>query len=472
MGPTYIPVQADVGNTLRVIVVASNSFGASDPAASGTSGVVQPAVPPSNSLQPFVDGLGLASPKVGAELTANPGQWAGTQPITFMYQWYRCAANGANCLAIAGAATKTYTPVVQDVGSTLRVAVTAKNAAAPGGVGPIFSLQTAAVVQPPGPVNLTLPTVSGSEPPTVGATLTANAGTWEGTPPIVYSYRWQRCNADGEDCVDIANATGPTYQVVQADADFRLRVVVTAANAEGDNAKASSPTGVVAPAAGPVNTTKPSISGTASVGQTLTANAGSWESATPVVFSYRWQRCNARGEACQDIPGATEQTYRLVSADRGSRIVVVVTATNAQGNMTATSNPTAVVKGVPAGQTIPVSQVSLPNRLVISDSVFDPEVLRSRAPFTARFRVMDSQGHFVSGADVYLVAIPYGRVLPPGTRRTDQSGWASFTIQPTRKFPLTKGYLITFFVRATKPGGDLLGGVSTRRLVSVRINPR
>ena len=104
------------------------------------------------------------------------------------------------------------------------------------------------------------------------------------------------------------------------------------------------------------------------------------------------------------------------------------------------------------------------------ESEFLPRILRSRDPFTARFLVTDTQNHPVSGADVYLV-VPYGRVAPPGTVRTDANGWARFTLRPTAEFPLIRGYRITIFARATKPGGDLLAGVSARRLVSVRIDP-
>ena len=46
------------------------------------------------------------------------------------------------------------------------------------------------------------------------------------------------------------------------------------------------------------------------------------------------QRCNAQGQACQAIPGATQQSYALTSADQGSTIVVVVTARNADGTAT------------------------------------------------------------------------------------------------------------------------------------------
>jgi hypothetical protein len=52
--------------------------------------------------------------------------------------------------------------------------------------------------------------------------------------------------------------------------------------------------------------------------------------------------------------------------------------------------------------------------------------------------------------------------------KTDQAGWATMTITPTRLLPLANGYLLTMFVRARKTGDNILAGVSTRRLISVR----
>jgi hypothetical protein len=78
---------------------------------------------------------------------------------------------------------------------------------------------------------------------------------------------------------------------------------VTAVNADGSaNADSAATAVVTSPAAAPKNTERPTISGTARVGQTLTANPGSW-SGNPDAFSYQWQRCDADGSNCGDIAG-------------------------------------------------------------------------------------------------------------------------------------------------------------------------
>jgi hypothetical protein len=62
-------------------------------------------------------------------MVANPGGWAGTQPISLGYQWFRCDRNGGSCAGIANATGQSYTLSSADVGQTVRVRVTARNSA-------------------------------------------------------------------------------------------------------------------------------------------------------------------------------------------------------------------------------------------------------------------------------------------------------------------------------------------------------
>jgi ribosomal protein S14 len=94
-----------------------------------------------------------------------------------------------------------------------------------------------------------------------------------------------------------------------------------------------------ASAAAPSNTSPPTISGTLKTGSTLTANEGSWSN-TPTSYTYQWQRCASDGRACGDITSATARTYAPVNGDVGRALRVVVTAVNADGKSSATSNPT------------------------------------------------------------------------------------------------------------------------------------
>jgi len=420
--------------------------------------------PPVNTGAPIV----LGSFQAGSTLSVLSGAWNGN-PFSFSYQWESCTPVGPVCTPIPGATAATYQVAPGDAADLIRVQVTATNFE--GSSAPVFSASVGPVVLDGAPVSNTPPGIQGDVPPVVGQALNGTPGFWSNAAG--FGWQWLRCNASGGNCAVIPSATSPTYTPNTADVDSTLRLLVSATSVgppAGGAQAISAPTQAV-DRAGPENTARPTISGTPRLGQTLTASNGSWQGQAPITFSLQWQRCNAQGQACQAIPGATQQSYALTSADQGSTIVVVVTARNADGTATASSQAVGPVTGVPAGQTVPVTDVSLPNRLVVSASEFVPAVLHSRAPFTARFRIMDTEGHFVSGVQVFLSVIPFGRVAPAGTQTTDQNGWATFTLQPTAKFPLRKGYLITIFVRATKPGDDLLAGVSARRLVSVNINP-
>jgi hypothetical protein len=92
----------------------------------------------------------------------------------------------------------------------------------------------------------------------------------------------------------------------------------------------------------PIAVSPPTITGTAQQGQTLTATSGTW-TAPDATFGYQWQRCDAAGANCVDVPGATTSTYAVTAADVGTTLRVVVTATNRFGSAPGPSAQTAVV---------------------------------------------------------------------------------------------------------------------------------
>jgi hypothetical protein len=227
----------------------------------------------------------------------------------------------------------------------------------------------------------------------------------------------------------------------------------------------------------PTNTAAPTISGTPQTGQTLTANQGTWTSDTTPTFAYQWLACDAQGNNCASISGATSQTYAVQSANEGKTIRVTVTASNTSGSSTATSAQTAAVTkpgstppATSTGGTIAASSVVLPNRLIINRVKFSPGRLTSRAPFTGRFHVADSSGRSVNGALVFVTPLPYSwGHTTSGEVRTDETGWATLTITPTRNLPLFGRAALVMFVRARVEGQPLLSGSSVRRLVQVTV---
>lgn len=88
--------------------------------------------------------------------------------------------------------------------------------------------------------------------------------------------------------------------------------------------------------AAPSNTSAPVISGNASDGGTLFASTGTF-AGSATSYAYQWLRCDADGNSCSDLSGATSSTYRPTSADVGRRLRVRVTATGSSGSSSATS---------------------------------------------------------------------------------------------------------------------------------------
>jgi hypothetical protein len=78
---------------------------------------------------------------VGSTLTADAGTWSDAA-ATLALVWERCDATAATCTPIDGATGPTYVLTVDDLGSTIELAVTATNA---GGTGSAVSTPTAAV---------------------------------------------------------------------------------------------------------------------------------------------------------------------------------------------------------------------------------------------------------------------------------------------------------------------------------------
>ena len=100
----------------------------------------------------------------------------------------------------------------------------------------------------------------------------------------------------------------------------------------------------------PSNSTMPQLTGTTTVGQTLSASTGAW-SPTPTGYAYQWQDCNSAGNACTAISGATASTYTLTTADIGHTIRVLVTASNSSGSAGTASPPSTLVQALPTTTT-------------------------------------------------------------------------------------------------------------------------
>jgi hypothetical protein len=332
------------------------------------------------------------------------------------------------------------------------------------------------------PASTAEPRIAGSS--TVGATLSASNGTWS-NQPTAFAFQWLRCpqgggRPDGSDCAAIGGATTSKYVVATADVDHRIRVRVTATNADGSQTVASNATPRIrqSDAGRPVNVAVPTLSGTPAQGQTLHVVPGTWNGRQPITFSFDWLRCDGGGNNCILQSGFNDDAYVLREGDIGKTMRARVIARNSRGDssrMTAQSPAVAGPQGPEGVITLPTGEKSIPaasvpsdQNLVVDQVRFATNPVRSRtAPFEVQVRIKDTRGFVVRDAQVFL------RSTPLVTRNTQdqatgQDGWLRLTVTPEVDFPaLRNGYSLQFYVKAHRKGDPTLGGISGTRLVQV-----
>ena len=158
---------ADIGQSVRVAVTATNVAGDATATSSPTAAVV--ADPPANTVVPTLTGTADRGQRRSRSTT---GTWTGTAPDRLTTSCGSAATlAGDNCVAIAGATGTTYTLTADDLDATIRALVTATNA---GGVAAVATVPSAIVAIDP-PANTVAPVVTGDR--VDGETLTTDDGT-------------------------------------------------------------------------------------------------------------------------------------------------------------------------------------------------------------------------------------------------------------------------------------------------------
>jgi len=234
----------------------------------------------------------------------------------------------------------------------------------------------------------------------------------------------------------------------------------------------------------------PTLTGTPKEGEFIFGHNGTWRNHVNS-FKFFWTRCDRTGGSCSNIAGANGFKYKATNADVGRTVRFKVLATNGDGQATAESGPSAVIQpagssptppssppppasnGCPSGSgSADIGDISLPAHLILDGQQADPQTVTSNTQdITLRYHVSDSCGHDVRGALVYTTAVPFNQWSIPAETQTGQDGWASMTMHRLSGFPVgPHQQLIALFARARKSGESLLGGVSARRLFSVRVN--
>ncbi len=200
------------------------------------------------------------------------------------------------------------------------------------------------VSEPPlAPEDIFAPSIEGNL--TSGDTLTAQTGTWVSSESISYTYQWQKCDEEGEECANISGATSSTYKLIEGDIGSTIRVAVTASNSLGTASATSYQSETVGAPGAPEVSEGPVIDGTAREGAVLFADNGTWSGSHPLSYYYQWERCNSSGASCTAIEGATKPSYTATSGDVGSTLRIKVTVTNSAGSTSAVSASALVASG-------------------------------------------------------------------------------------------------------------------------------
>jgi len=174
----------------------------------------------------------------------------------------------------------------------------------------------------------------------VGQILMANIGSLGGNGTI--TYEWKR---EGK---TVIGANSNTYTIQAADVGLTITVTVTRSGYSGS--VTSSPTAVVTDPSLPALTGTVSITGSAEVGQTLTANTNALGGSGTI--SYQWKRgTNVAGANSTTNIGTDSNVYVVQAADAGSTITVTVTRSGYSGSVT---SPGIQVPAVPASIDITV----------------------------------------------------------------------------------------------------------------------
>ncbi len=326
---TYVIQAAQAGLYMRAQVFGNKTSSASvvyKITASTLSTSMVPALNIQNTAAPVVTGAWTE----GTTITTTTGSWSATG--TYTYQW-QSSSDNSTWADISGATSSSFALTSSEASKYVRVQVVNTTAS---GAGIAYSAARSKVGAP---FNTVLPAITGTLK--IGSTQTVSTGTWSNTPTS-YSYQWQK-SSDGISWINLSGETANTYVPTFDVANLQIRVNVGGVNSV-DTATVSSAviSGFVPPQASAV----PAITGTKTVGQTLTSSSGTWPN-TSSGYLYQWQKSSDDGVSWTSISGATSSTYVLVAADAGYVIRSQVSLTANAGSSSAYSLPTAAIAPAP-----------------------------------------------------------------------------------------------------------------------------
>ena len=417
-GSTYTLVPADRGKTIKVKVSFADDANNLETLTSAAMAAVaaRPNSPPTGL--PTISG----TVQVGETLTADTSGIAdedGLDNVSYSYQWIAGAAD------IDGATGSTYALVPVDVGKAIKVKVSFTDDA--NNLETLTSGATATVAAKLNRPATGLPTIGGTAQ--VQETLTADISgiaDEDGLTSVSYSYQWIR--GDGNTDTDISGETASTYTLVSTDVGKAIKVRIIFTDDAGNDESLTSEATAAVTASNTLATGEPTITGTAQVGEELTADTTDISDSDGLInasFTYRWLADDT------DITDATGSTYTLAAADEGKAIKVRITFTDDAGNdESLTSEATAAVAAIPnsaatgapaisgtvqVGQTLTASTSNISDSDGLTNAIFTYQ-------WTANDGTEDTNIQDATGSTYTVGADDEGKTIKVRVSFTDDGG--------------------------------------------------
>ena len=419
--PASNPVQDEAGNDApafsgqKVNGAAGNTAATGAPTITGTAQVGQTLTAGTTAI---MDADGLTS-------------------VSYTYQWIRVATDNTET-NISSATASTYTLVAADQGTTVKVTVSFTDDA--NNPETRTSAATATVSAAANTLATGAPTITGTAQ--VGQTLTAGTTAImdaDGLTSVSYTYQWIGVATDNTE-TNISSATASTYTLVAADQGTTVKVTVSFTDdANNPETLTSAATAAVSAAPNTPATGAPTITGTAQVGQTLTAGTTAIMDAdglTSVSYTYQWIRVDGTDEA--DIAAANSSTYPLGAADLGTTLKVRVTFADDLGHTeTLTSAATATVGVTATAPTVSTVDVtSMPasgNTYYLAGEVIEftvtfsaPVTVTGTPKFAFRLGAATRQTAYASGSG--SAALVFARTVQAGEVDRNGISWNALAL--------------------------------------------
>ena len=458
---TYVVQDADRGKGIQARVSFLDDSGNTETLRSEIQLI--PA-PPNNAAtgSPVITGTA----QVGETLTADTDGIQDTDGIvtsTLIYRWF--ANDGTENTATESATSSTYTLVTDDEGKTITVQVVFSDEF--GYTEALTSAPTASVAPRETPSQRSQqqngPGITGTAPTIKGSPVLSDSGSgYEWTPgetvqvTLTFSEEVNVDTTDGTPSIGIqlggtldhnasyASGSGTTklvFSYTLADDDGRHSSMfvpgdsltlnggtITSASSGGDAALghtgAAKASFAVAAIPNSAATGEPTISGTAQVGQMLTASTSDISDSDGLInatFTYQWLADDT------DITDATGSTYTLAAADEGKTIKVRVSFTDDVGNQeTRTSAVTVAVAATPNSAATGAPTISgtaqVEQMLTASTSDISDSDGLINATFTYQWLADDTDITDATGSTYTLAAADEGKTIKVRVSFTDDVG--------------------------------------------------